>query len=454
MEKPLVIIGGDAAGMSAASKAKREDPEKNVIVFEKGEWVSYGACGLPYYIKGEIEDIDELVSIPPEKFIEERDIDIRLKQEVTSINPNEETVTVKNSDEKYQQSYDKLLIATGASPIEPPFEGTKLRNVFTLRDMEEGKQIRQTIEKEFKDTNQTKRVGIIGGGYIGIEMAEAFSGRNFDVSLFEMLPHILSPFGEETAEYTEKHLRKNGINLYLDTKVNKIIGEKKAEGIDIVDETIPVDIVLIGVGVKPNVQIIKDTDIELGSTGAIKVDEYGRTNYKNIFAAGDCAEANNILTGNPDYVPLALTANRAGRSIGETMVGKPKKVGGIVGTAVLKAFDLEIARTGLIDSQRAEEAGYTMVKKTITTPSRPHYYPGGSDIKITMTADKNTGKLLGTSMVGKEGTAKRIDTVAASLHKDTSVPELEMFDLSYAPPFSPVWDPILTAAKVLNGEIE
>ncbi|WP_323192555.1 FAD-dependent oxidoreductase [Halostella sp. PRR32] len=448
MSDTFVVVGGDAAGMSAASKAKREDPELDVVVFEKGEWVSYAACGMPYHVKGEVEDLEALVAVTPEEFREERDIDLRTGHEVVGIDPEGETITVEGDGETLDQPYDHLLVATGATAIEPPFDGLGLDGVFTIHDMDEADAIENYITEHSPDS-----AAIVGGGYVGIEMAEALSTRGVDVHLYEMLPHVLQLFGDAVAEVVEDHLREQGVELHLDTAVSGFEGADRVERVTLDDESHPADVAIIGVGVEPNTDLAEDAGIELGKTGAIATDEYGRTNYENIYAAGDCAEARHVVTGEPDHVPLALTANRAGRAIGQTVVGEPEPVGEIAGTAIVKAFDLGAARTGIVDEQRARDAGFDPVLVTISAPTRAHYYPGGSELTVTLLADRESGRLLGGSVVGREG-AKRIDTVATALTAGMTVTELRNADLAYAPPFSPVWDPILTAAKVLGGEVE
>ncbi|WP_135824722.1 FAD-dependent oxidoreductase [Halorussus ruber] len=453
MGETFVVIGGDAAGMSAASKAKRENPDLDVIVFEKGEWVSYGACGMPYYVKGDIDELEDLVAITPEEFREERNIDLRTHSEVVGIDREAQTVTVENGEGTYEQEYDDLLVATGARAIEPPIDGMDLDGVFTFHSMESARDVRDTVAGESGEKPES--VGIIGGGYIGLEMAEAFDARGIDVSVFEMLPHVLAPFGETIAEEVEDHLREQGVSLHLDTLVEEIGGEEdRVAAVETEDDSYPVDAVLVATGVAPNSELAEEAGIEVGETGAIATDEYGRTNDDNVFAAGDCAEAHNVVADAPDYVPLALTANRAGRAIGSTVGGDPTEVGDIVGTAVVKVFDLEVARTGITDTEEAEQAGFDPVTQVITAGSRAHYYPGDEPITIEMVGDRETGRLLGAAMVGEEGVAKRIDTVATALHAGMTVEEVQNLDLSYAPPFSPVWDPVLTAAKVLSGKLE
>jgi NADPH-dependent 2,4-dienoyl-CoA reductase/sulfur reductase-like enzyme len=471
MTQPFVIVGGDAAGMSAASKYRRDAPDRDVVVFEKGEWVSYGACGLPYYVKGDIETLEDLVSVTPTEFVEERGIDLRTNHEVTAIDRERQTVTVVGPDGEFEQPYGDLLIATGARAVDPPLDGMGLDGVFTLHNMNEGAAIRQFLgmdttsvdlpakgygeaASEYADLEQPDAVAVIGGGYVGIEMAEAFAEHGLTVHLFEMLPHTLQPFGADAAAVVEDHLREQGVDLHLDTPVDAILGDDHVEAIAAGDADVPVDLALVGVGVAPNTDLAEDAGIETGPTGAIATDGYGRTNDDHVYAAGDCAESTHVVTGDPDHVPLALTANRAGRAIGQTIAGDRTPVGEIAGTAAVKAFDLEVARTGVIEEDEAREAGFDPVSVTITTESRAHYYPGGTEIQITIVGDRESGKVLGASMVGREGVAKRIDTVAAALHVGMTAQELSYLDLSYAPPFSPVWDPVLTAAKVLAGKVD
>jgi NADPH-dependent 2,4-dienoyl-CoA reductase/sulfur reductase-like enzyme len=454
MSHRFVVVGGDAAGMSAASKAKRENPDLDVVVFEKGEWVSYGACGLPYFVKGDIPDIEDLVAVTPEAFREKRNIDLRTGHEVTAIDTDEKTVTVEAGGETTTEPYDTLLVATGARAIEPPFEGMDLPGVFTLHSMESGEALRGYLEREvLADDAGAGSVAVIGGGYVGVEMAEAFAEHGLTVHMFEMLPHILQPFGEEVAEVVEEHLREQGVELHLDTRVEGFVGGEELSGVETEAETYDAELAVVGVGVAPNAELAAEAGVERGDSGAIAVDEYGRTNVSDVFAAGDCAEATHTVTGSPDYVPLALTANRAGRAIGQTVTGDPTTVGEIAGTAAVKAFDLEAARTGILDEPRAKQHGFEPTKVTITASSRAHYYPGAKELQVTLVADQETNRVLGASMVGEEGAAKRIDTVAAALDAEMTVDELQNLDLAYAPPFSPTWDPVLTAAKVLAGKL-
>jgi NADPH-dependent 2,4-dienoyl-CoA reductase/sulfur reductase-like enzyme len=446
MSETFVVVGGDAAGMSAASKAKREHPDLEVVVFERGEWVSYAACGMPYYVKGAVEELEDLVAVTPEEFREQRDVDLRTGHEVVAVDPDARTVTVAGPDGAFDQPYDHLLVATGASAVEPPFDGMGLEGVFTIHSLGEADAIEDYV------TAERETAAVVGGGYVGIEMAEAFAGRGLEVHLYEALPHVLQPFGEPVAEVVEDHLREQGVELHLETPVSGFVGDGAVEGVDLGTETLPADVAIVGVGVEPNVDLATEAGVELGPTGAIAVDEYGRTNRDDVYAAGDCAEARHAVTGEPAHVPLALTANRAGRAIGSTVAGTPTSVGETAGTAIVKAFDLGAARTGIVDEDRAREAGFDPVSATVSAPTRAHYYPGGSELQVTLLADADTGRLLGGSLVGREG-VKRVDTVATALTAGLTITELQHADLAYAPPFSPVWDPVLTGAKVLAGRL-
>ncbi|MFB6131405.1 MAG: FAD-dependent oxidoreductase, partial [Salinigranum sp.] len=435
MSDRFVIVGGDAAGMSAASKVRRADPDRDVVVFERGQWVSYAACGMPYYVEGKIDDIDDLVAVTPEEFREKRGVDLRLGHEVVAVDPEEKTVTVRAEGETFEEPYGTLLVATGARAVEPPFEGMDLPGVFTLHSMDAAAEVKSYLGSEVPEAARGERpaVAVIGGGYVGIEMAEAFAAHDVTVHLFEMLPHVLAPFGEAVAERVEEHLREKGVELHLETAVEGFDGDERLESVRTDAGEFDVAMAVVGVGVSPNVELAEKAGVELGPTGAIAVDEYGRTNLPDVYAAGDCAEARNAVTGEPDYVPLALTANRAGRAIGGTVAGDPTPVGDIVGTAVVKAFDLEAARTGVLDEEEAREAGFDPASVTIDAHSRAHYYPGGADIRVTLVADRDSRRVLDAGVVGADRAAKRIDTVATALHAEMTVDDVEYLDLAYAP---------------------
>ncbi|WP_336364963.1 FAD-dependent oxidoreductase [Halalkalicoccus salilacus] len=466
----FVVIGGDAAGMSAASKAKRDDPDLDVIVFEQGEWVSYGACGLPYYIKGEIQSLENLVSVTPEEFREERDIDLRTGHEVIDIDPGERVVTARSADGETVQDYDSLLIATGAEAVTPSIDGLDREGVYTLGSMSDGKELREYVgrarsEEELQQPDRGPAcqfletcngpIGIVGGGYIGVEMAEALAANDFEVHLFQRGDRILKTFSEATSETVVEHLREQNVAVYLNAEVEALAGDDAVEAVVTTDDRVPVEMVLVGTGVRPRTGLAEAAGITLGETGAIATDSYRETNLADVYAAGDCAEAEHVVTGEPAYVPLALTANRHGRAVGQTVAGTPTKGGGIAGTAAVKAFNVEAARTGIIDHGEAQEAGFDPVTETIDANSRAGYYPEGGTVRVTLTADRGSGRVLGGSLVSEygEGAVHRSHALVAAVTEGVTVDELSDYDLAYAPPFNTTWDPVLTAAKVLGGQL-
>ncbi len=469
---PFVVIGGDAAGLSAASKLKREQPERDVIVFEKGRWVSYAHCGMPYYVKGEVTPLSDLLSLSPSE-ITDRGIDLRREHEVVAIEPDENQVVVENENGRFTQTYGGLLIATGARALSSPIDGSSLDGVFTMHSMDSAAAIRaylapptdrftldlhgdyvdQDLVNKYAEKEPPESVAIVGGGYVGVEMAEAFSEYPVDIHLFQRNNQLLPPFGEEIGEQVTETLKSHGVTLHLNTEVSALYGDHQVTELVTANNRYSVDLAQLGIGIKPNTGLVEDTDISLGETGAIATNEYGETIRTGVYAAGDCAEMQHVVTGTPEWVPLGLTANRAGRAIGQTVAGNPTQVGDIAGTAVVKAFELECGRTGILDHTRATKAGFEPVTATITATSRSGYYPGAADTIVTLTADRMTGRVLGGSIAGSDRAAIRIDILATALDQRMTVSELERLDLAYAPPFSPVWDPILVAAKVLNGKI-
>ncbi|WP_049941900.1 FAD-dependent oxidoreductase [Haloterrigena turkmenica] len=489
MTDTFVIVGGDAAGMAAASKARREDPDLEIVVFEKGEWVSYGACGLPYYVKGEIQSLESLVSVTPEEFREERDIDLRTGHEVVEIDPDARTVTAEGDGGEVVQPYDHLLLATGAEAVAPPIDGTELEGVYTLGSMSDGKELREYVARarDGESFQQADRgpacryledcsgpVGVVGGGYIGLEMAEALAANGFEVHLFQRSDRVLTGFSEATSEAVADHLRERDVALSLGSEVLELAGSEASEASDgassdrtqsddaaeveavvTADDRVPVEMVLLGTGVRPRTGLAEDAGIELGPTGAIATDAYRETNRPDVYAAGDCAEATHVVTGEPTHVPLALTANRHGRAVGQTVTGTPVEGGGVAGTAAVKVFDVEAARTGILDHDEARAAGFEPVSETITAKSRAGYYPEGGEVTITLTADRDSGRVLGASLVSEygEGAVHRSHAIVAALTEGTTVSELENYDLAYAPPFNTTWDPVLVAAKVLGGDL-
>ncbi|MFB6146145.1 MAG: FAD-dependent oxidoreductase [Halobacteriaceae archaeon] len=470
---PFVVVGGDAAGLSAASKCVREDPDRTVVVFERGQWVSYAHCGLPYYVKGEVDRLTDLVTLTPDD-VADRGIDLRRGHEVTAVDTGAETVTVEAGGEEYEQPYGALLIATGASARTAPVDGAALDGAFTIHGLDAAGALRaflrppaevnpEAVDGDAVDRERVRRYAdrkppdsavIVGGGYVGVEMAEALAAWDLDVTLLQRADRLLPPFGAAVADRVQAHLEDRGVTVRTGVEVDHLRGDDHVTGVVAGGETLSTRLAVVGVGIEPNTAPVAATDVTLGASGAIATDRHGQTSVSGVYAAGDCAEARHTVTGDPVWVPLGLTANRAGRAIGATVAGEPTPVGDVAGTAVLKAFDLGCGRTGLLDAERAREAGLDPVAETVTAGSRSGYYPGAADTTVTLVADRSTGRVLGASTVGTDRAAKRIDTVATALDADMTVGELQRLDLGYAPPFSPVWDPVLVAAKVLGGSVD
>ncbi|MFD1634188.1 FAD-dependent oxidoreductase [Haloplanus ruber] len=468
---PFVVIGGDAAGLSAASKFRRES-DRDVVVFERGRWISYAHCGEPYFVKGTVERLTDLLSLSPEDAAD-RGIDLRRSHEVVSVSPGERTVTVEADGDRFDQSYAELLVATGASATTGPFD-TTLDGVFTIHGLDAAAAADAyltpsdeydrdrlgdgPVDESRVDHNAAldppERAAIVGGGYVGVEMAEALVARGVDVHLFQRSTHLLPPFGEAVGERAADHLGDQGVTVHTGTPVAELVGGDRIEAVRYDGERLPVGMAVIGVGVTPNTAPLSGTDAALGPGGAVRTDAYGRTTLPAVYAAGDVATARHAVTGAEAWVPLGLTANRAGRAVGSTVAGDPTPVGGVAGTAVVKAFDVECGRVGLTDAEAAENAGFDPVSETITAGSRSGYYPGGDETTVTLVADRSTGRVLGGAIAGRDRAAIRIDTLATAIEAELTVAELERLDLAYAPPFSPVWDPVLVAAKVLGGRVD
>ncbi|RLM70839.1 pyridine nucleotide-disulfide oxidoreductase [Halorubrum sp. Atlit-8R] len=480
MSDPFVVVGADAAGLSAASKFRREAPDREVVVFEKGRWISYAYCGMPYFIAGYVDRMSNLLSLSPSE-VDERGIDLRRGHEVVAVDPDANRVTVETADgDRFERAYGDLLVATGARATTGPFDVRGVDGAFTLHDMDAAAAIDayvaepdaydparadvSAVDRERVDRNAAmpapETAAIVGGGYVGVEVAEALTERGLDVHVFHRSGHLLSPFGETVGNRVEAALEAEGVTVHTNAPVDALVGDGRIEAIEIdrgggeAPERVPVDMAVVGVGIRSNTDLLAGTGVDLGPGEAIRVDDHGRTSLPDVYAAGDCATARHAVTGEPDWVPLGLTANRAGRAIGATVAGDPTPVGDIAGTAAVKAFDAEAARVGILDRDEAEAAGFDPVSETVTAGSRSGYYPGAAETDVTLVADRDTGRLLGGSIVGTDRAAVRIDTLATAIEADMTVPEIERLDLAYAPPFSPVWDPILVAAKVLNGTLD
>ena len=440
----FVIIGGDAAGMSAASRAKRLDPSLEVTVWERTRDVSFSACGMPYSLGDPERSMDELIVRSPEEFRKSIDLDLQLGLEATGIDRRSKKVHgVNESGEQVQCSYDRLLIATGASAEVPSIPGSNQEGVVVLRHLVHGREIQNILA-----SRPVRKVVILGMGYIALEMAEAFRARNIEVDMAKPRARFLPWMREELAQAVSDELEQNQVRLFPGFEVESI--ERSGERLRVNGKGLSLegDLVLVGTGAVPNSRLAEECGLELGPEGSISVDRMLRTSDPEIYAAGDCADAYHVVSGEKTWIPLALRANRAGRAAGENVAGWEAKLDGVAGTAVFKVFSLQVARTGL-NPEEASQAGFDPREVMIQASSRAHAHPGAQPIWVAMVGDAQSGRLLGTQIVGREGAAHRINAPAVALHAQMTVEAFEQTDLAYAPPFGPVWDPMLTAAKQL-----
>ena len=440
----FLVIGGDAAGMSAASRAKRNRPDLEVTVLEKTDDVSYSACGMPYNIADADRPIDDLVVRQAEVFRKKQDINVLTGHCAEALDPAGRIVTGVSSDGKpFQFAYNKLLIATGGSPVIPDLPGFDLPGVMALKSLEDGRKI-----KAYLKAHRMKKTVIIGMGYIGLEMCEALRARYIETAMVKPGPVLLPWMAPELSDVVREELESHNVSLHTGQQIERIESENGRMKVICSDSSLDADIVIVAIGIKPNSEFAADADIALSVNNAIAVDRKLRTSDKNIYAAGDCADAYHLVTGEKTWIPLALWANRGGWAVADNVCGKDVELPGIAGTAVFKVFDLEVARTGLTIKE-ALNSGFDPAKVVIKTRSRAHAHPGSTPIRIQMISDKKTGRLLGVQMVGKEGVAHRINAAAVALHNRMTVEAFSQTDLSYAPPFGPVWDPLLTTANQL-----
>ncbi|MEE4608634.1 MAG: FAD-dependent oxidoreductase [Desulfobacteraceae bacterium] len=440
----FVVIGGDAAGMSAASRAKRTDPNLEVIVLEQTQDVSYSACGMPYNIADPSRPIDDLVVRKAEVFRQKQGIDLRTGHRVEAIDPSRRTVSGTGPGGRpFVVAYDRLLIATGARPALPHLPGVDSDGVVALKNLEDGRRIKGLLRGR-----NAERVVILGMGYIALEMAEALRSRGIAVSLVKPRPGLLPWMAPELSDVVGQELAANGVVRHDGQRPERI--EARGDRLRVMGEGLDLtaDMVLAAVGVLPNSEMAAAAGLELGPGGAIAVDRRLQTSAPDIYAAGDCADAFHVVTGQRVYIPLALRANRAGWAAADNVCGRRTELEGVVGTAVFKVFNLEVARTGLTVDEAAA-AGFDPASVAVTTSSRAHAHPGAGKIHVHLVADRASGMLLGAQMVGTEGAAHRINATAVALHAKMTVDAFAQTDLSYAPPFGPVWDPLLTAANQL-----
>jgi len=446
----IAIIGAVAAGTSAAAKARRTNKDAEIVIFEKGRDISYAGCGLPYYISGVTPSRDKVVMNTAQDFKEKYNVEVRLEHEVTKINPAEKTIQYldNNQGESGGYKYDKLIIATGASAIKPPFEGLDLENIFTLRSVESADKIKIAVSRE-----ETQKAVIIGAGLIGLEMAESFSELGMDVTVIELQDQVLPPFSKEMAEIVAEHLREKGVKLILDDGVDHFEGEEKVERVITASgKEVKANLALLSIGVKANSKLAEEAGVEVGETGAIRVNERLETNLEDIYAAGDCAESKDLLTNQPVWIPLGSTANKQGRTAGENAAGGDYKHYGILKTGITKIFDLTVSRTGLT-LEEAEVAGIDAVPVKIKTHNHASYYPGTDSIHLRGIFNKENGVIVGAEVIGGDGSDKRIDVLATAIYNQMTAGELFQVDLAYAPPYSGPKDAVAILGMVAEKKL-
>ena len=441
----VIIIGAVAAGTSAAAKARRNSEDIEIAIYDKDSFISYSGCGMPYYIGGEVENINELIPRDPEFFKKKYNVDIFIQHEVLSINTLEKKLEIKNltTGNMIEDHYDKLIIATGAASMVLPISGADNINVFTLRNITDMNHIKSYISQ-----NQPKTAAIIGTGFIGLEVCENLKNMGIEVTLIEKLPQVTPGLDSDMALYVRDCLVKNGVRVILEASISNIT----EEGVSLSNgEFINAQMVLIAAGVKPVTDLAKKAGVELGITGAIKTDQKMETNLKDIYACGDCVEQFHIVTEKPVYRPLGSTANKTGRIAGDQVTGGKLTFRGILGTGIFKIFQMTIAQTGLTEKE-ARANGYDIVICHNIKPNKPEYMEG-KEMVIKAVADKKDGRLLGVQIIGYEGVDKRIDVFVTAITYKAKVEDLFHLDLAYAPPFSTTKDPVMYTGMILDNAI-
>ncbi|MFF0011778.1 FAD-dependent oxidoreductase [Streptomyces sp. NPDC005374] len=450
----LVVIGADAAGMSAASQARRmKGPDElEIVAFERGHFSSYSACGIPYWVGGDVTERDQLIARTPEEH-RARDIDLRMRTEVTEIDVGRQRVRARDlaSGAESWTSYDKLVIATGARPIRPDMPGADAPGVHGVQTLDDGQALIDTLAH-----TRGRKAVVVGAGYIGVEMAEALINRDYEVTVLNRGSEPMSTLDPDMGRLVHDAMEGLGITMVNDTEVTKILtGEDgRVRAVATEDGEYPADVVVLGIGVRPETTLAKAAGLPLGSHGGLLTDLAMRVRgHEDIWAGGDCVEVLDLVSGQERHIALGTHANKHGQVIGTGVGGGYATFPGVVGTAVSKVCDLEIARTGLREKD-ARRAGLQFVSVTIESTSRAGYYPGASLMTVKMLAERRTGRLLGVQIVGREGAGKRVDIAAVALTAGMTVERMTALDLGYAPPFSPVWDPVLVAARKAAAKVQ
>lgn len=446
----VLVIGGVAAGTKTAAKIVRENPEAEVSIVTKDEHISYAGCGLPYYIGGIIEEERELVVKTPEEFTLATGVDVFIRHEAKHVDMQKKEALVLDYETGEEKVYpfDRLVFATGASPFVPPIPGVDQENVYSLRRVTDALKIRELVDK-----GEIRDAVVIGGGFIGLEVAENLKERGIHVSIIELIPHILPTLDEEMALLAQRHMVDKGVEIFGAERALAIEGDGKARAVKTDQRILKADLVIVSVGVRPNTALAESIGVELGETRAIKVNERMETNLKDVYAVGDCAQTTNLITGQPAWYPMGSTANKMGRIAGINIGNETERdeLKGVIGTTVVKLFGVNAARTGLTERD-ALKLGYEVESVIVPANDRAHYFPGYRQIVTKLVAEKETGRLLGAQIVGEGVVDKPIDIMAAAITFGGKVADLEKLDLAYAPPFSSAMASTIVAAGVLNNK--
>jgi len=452
MGRRVVVIGGDAAGGSAASQAKKRRPDLDVVMFERGRATSYSACGIPYWISGAVEDEASLVARTPDQH-RAAGIDVRMRTEVVGIDLDRRVVRWRDLEDGGEgtEPFDELVYATGSVPMRPPVPGIEATGVYGVQVLDDGVALRAEL-----DGGTVRKVVVVGGGYIGLEIAEACRVRGLDVTVVDRSATPVGTFDPDVGGTIAEAVRAEGIDLVLSDGVAAI--EVGPDGrvravVTASGRELPADLVVLGLGVRPDVGLAREAGIPVGTSGGVAVDARMRTDVDGVWAVGDCVESRHRLSGQRVVVALGTHANKQGRVAGINIGGGYATFPGVIGTAITKVCNLEAARTGL-SSAEAEAAGYSFVTAWVDSTTKAGYFPGARPIRVKMIAERRSGRLLGAQVVGREEAAKRIDALAICIWNEMAVGDILSLDLSYAPPFAPVWDPVLIAARKAFEAVE
>jgi NADPH-dependent 2,4-dienoyl-CoA reductase/sulfur reductase-like enzyme/rhodanese-related sulfurtransferase len=457
MARKVLIVGGVAGGMSAATRLRRLDENATIVVFERGPHVSFANCGLPYYLGGEITERGKLLVQTPARLKEVFNLDVRVNHEVLAIDREKKTIEVRDrsTNTTYTERYDSLVLATGAAPLVPPIPGIERAGHFTLRNLDDTDRIHAWVGK-----SDVRRAVVVGAGFIGLEMAEQLVHRGLQVSVVELLPQVLGPLDPEMVAPIHEELKMHGVALYLGDKVERFDeaeGEALASKVVLASgQTLPADVVILGLGVRPESKLAKEAGLTLGPRGGVRVDAHMRTSDPSIWAVGDAVEVRDPITGGEGIVPLAGPANRQGRMVADNIVGRVAAYKGTLGTAIVRVFDLVAGSTGASE-KTLTRAGVPFEVVHLHPGSHAGYYPGAEPIHLKVLFDPRTGKLLGAQAVGRDGVDKRLDVFATVLHHEGTVQDLAELELSYAPPFGSAKDPVnlagMAAQNILAGDV-